>query len=75
MTGLFYLAECFRVHPHCGTYQHVIPFFLFNGLSISKFPGHGSSCCGAVEMNLTREHEFAGSILGLTQWVRDLVLL
>ena len=30
--------------------------------------------CGAAEINLTRNHEVAGSIPGLTPWVKDLVL-
>ena len=30
-----------------------------------------SSCCGAVEMNLTSNHKVAGSILGLAQGVKD----
>ena len=34
-----------------------------------------SSCCDSVETNLTSNHEVAGSIPGLTQSARDLVLL
>ena len=31
----------------------------------------GSSRCGAVEMNLTRNHKVADLIPGLDQWIKD----
>ena len=32
---------------------------------------HRNSCCGAAEMNPTRNHEVVGSISGLAQWAKD----
>ena len=34
-----------------------------------------SSRCGSTEMNTTSIHKVAGSVPGLNQWVKDLVLL
>ena len=36
-----------------------------------KNADYGTSCHGAVETNSTRSREVAGSIPGLTQWVKD----
>ena len=46
-------------------------FFFFFFLKQSKC---WSSHCGTVEPNLTGNHEVAGSIPGLTQWIKDLAL-
>ena len=37
----------------------------------AKDTGRGTSPCGSVETNLTSNHEVAGLIPGLTQWVKD----
>ena len=36
---------------------------------------NGSACHGTVDTNLSRNHKVVGLISGLSQWVKDLVLL
>ena len=43
--------------------------------SVSEKENEGSSRHGTAETNPTRNHEVSGSIPGLDQWVKDLVLL
>ena len=38
---------------------------------LKKKKNVGSSHCGTVEMNPTRNHEVVSSIPGFTQWVKD----
>ena len=53
--------------------SHVTSDRLIN-LFVFKRGTSESFHCGAAETNLTRNHEVAGSILGLDQWVKDLEL-
>ena len=46
----------------------------WKSLAISQKVKYRSSHCGSAEMNPTSIHKNAGSILGLAQWVKDLVL-
>ena len=43
--------------------------------TLAKIPKTGSSPCGSVVKNPTSIHKVPGSIPGLGQWVKDLVLL
>ena len=51
-----------------------VPASLCDFMYFFKNSGFQSSWCGSELMSLTRIHKDAGSIPGLTQWVKDLVL-
>ena len=48
--------------------------FLFLAKELYQKHNCRSSHLGTVETNPTRNHKVSGSILGLTQWVKDSVL-
>ena len=58
----------FLVTFYCDTSQRIPIIITIRRMS------QGSSHCGAVGTNPTRNHEVAGLIPGLTQWVKDLAL-
>ena len=62
-----YLFPVIICHPHIIIHK----VFILINLLILKFGLFQSSHCGTVETNQTRNHEIAGSIPGLTQWVKD----
>ena len=52
-------------------FQNLIQAAKLLGKMVALKCSLGSSCHGTVEMNLTRNHEIAGLIPGLTQCVKD----
>ena len=65
---------CFLLHGVCFGFAFLVSPLVSNSVMVIK--NHSwSSCRGAGERNLTRNHEVAGSMPGLAQWVEDPALL
>ena len=68
-----------RIYKHADIYtqhSHSSPMCTVQiGTALLRTCYDRSSCCGTAEANPTRNHDVVGSILGLTQWVKDLALL
>ena len=68
-SGFYAIVIIYCTSVYVITLQLITFVFFFKEVSYWNSP-HGS-----VEMNLTSNHEDTGSTPGLTQWVKDLVLL
>ena len=76
--GLHLLYETERGVPHSSTPPSIQtcqnPLTIPTDHCIGE-PQRGSSRCGTVETNPTRNYEVVGSNTGLAEWVKDPVLL
>ena len=69
------LGDLFPTHPFKKRKKGKISFPDLEKDSSKMLCRSGSSHCGAVEKNSTRNHEDEGSVPALAQWVKDLTLL
>ena len=70
---LFYFSETHQIQISCKSklqrkFNNFFFFFLKKNTT-------GSSHCGSAVTNPTGIHEVVGSLPGLAQWIKDLVLL